>query len=176
MPAFWNAARRAWGTGSVKLRLKRMSSGQSISVRPRAPRSCMRRLQSARSAAPTSPFLGSHPRRALVPPGARVGAQEAKHMQMAMQPGADRMKVSVRSPSDGSRVTGDEVTLRVATSGFTNRCDLAGKPVQPGTGHYHVLLDKSLVDMYCGERATISLAGVQPGSHTLTVVPAQNDH
>ena len=71
---------------------------------------------------------------ALVLPGARVGAQEAKHMQMAMQPGADRMKVSVRSPSDDSRVTGDEVTLQVATSGFTNRCDLAGKPVQPGTG------------------------------------------
>jgi hypothetical protein len=113
---------------------------------------------------------------ALVLPGARAGAQEAKHMQMAMQPGADRMKVSVRSLSDGSRITGDEVTLRVATSGFTNRCDLAGKPVQPGTGHYHVLLDKSLVDMYCNERATISLAGVQPGSHTLTVVPAQNDH
>ena len=97
-------------------------------------------------------------------------------MQMEMQPGADRMKVSVRSPSDGSKVTGDKVTLHVATTGFTNRCDLAGKPVQQGTGHYHVLLDKSLVDMYCADKATVSLTGVKPGSHTLTVVPAQNDH
>jgi len=29
---------------------------------------------------------------ALALPGARIGAQEAKHMQMAMQPGADRVE------------------------------------------------------------------------------------
>jgi len=113
---------------------------------------------------------------ALVFPAAGAVAQEHEHMQMEMQPGADQMKVSVRSPSDGSKITGDNVTLQVATTGFTNRCDLAGKPVQRGTGHYHVLLDKSLVDMYCADKATLSLAGVTPGPHILTVVPAQNDH
>jgi hypothetical protein len=105
-----------------------------------------------------------------------AGAQQDAHMQMEMQPGADRMKVSVRSPADGARITGDNLTLEVATAGFKNRCDLAGKPDQAGTGHYHVLLDKSLVDMYCGTRATISMSGVKPGAHTLTLVPAQNDH
>lgn len=113
---------------------------------------------------------------ALACPAASALAQEHEHMQMEMQPGADQMKVSVRSPSAGSTITGDKVTLQVATTGFTSRCDLAGKPVQKGTGHYHVLLDKSLVDMYCGDQATVSLTGVKPGPHTLTVVPAQNDH
>lgn len=113
---------------------------------------------------------------ALAWPAAAAVAQEHEHMQMEMQLGAEHMKVSVRLPSDGSKITGDKVTLQVASTGFTSRCDLAGKPVQQGTGHYHVLLDKSLVDMYCGDKATVSLAGVKPGSHTLTVVPAQNDH
>jgi hypothetical protein len=97
-------------------------------------------------------------------------------MEMHMQPGADRMRVSVQSPPDGSRITGDKVTLQVAATGFQERCDLAGKPNRPGTGHYHILLDKSLVDMHCGSKATVSLEGVKPGAHTLTVVPAQNDH
>jgi hypothetical protein len=105
-----------------------------------------------------------------------AGAQQHEQMQMEMQPGADKMKVSIRSPAEGARITGDNVTLQVATTGFKNRCDLAGKPDQAGTGHYHVLLDKSLVDMYCGDRATVSMSGVKPGTHTLTVVPAQNDH
>lgn len=104
-----------------------------------------------------------------------AGAQEHE-MKMEMQPGADQMKVSVRSPADGAKITSDNVTLQVATTGFKNRCDLAGTPDQAGTGHYHVLLDKALVDMYCGDRAAVSIAGVKPGLHTLTVVPAQNDH
>lgn len=93
-----------------------------------------------------------------------------------MQPGADRMRVSVQSPTNGSKITGDKVSLQIASAGFQERCDLAGTPNQPGTGHYHILLDKSLVDMHCGDKATVSLKGVKPGPHTLTVVPAQNDH
>ncbi len=103
-------------------------------------------------------------------------AQQHEEMAMEMQPGADRMKVSVGSPADGSKITGDNITLQVATAGFQDRCDLAGTPNQEGTGHYHVLLDKSLVNMYCSDRATVSLEGVKPGRHTLTAVPAQNDH
>lgn len=113
---------------------------------------------------------------ALTLPAGSAVAQEHDQMQMEMQPGADQMKVSVRSPADGSKITGDKVTLQVTTTGFKSRCDMAGKPVQPGTGHYHVLLDKSLVDMYCGDKAVVSLTGMKPGAHTLTVVPAQNDH
>jgi hypothetical protein len=39
-----------------------------------------------------------------------------------------------------------------------------------------VLLDRSLVDMYCTPEATISLQNVEPGAHELEVVPAINDH
>jgi hypothetical protein len=113
---------------------------------------------------------------ALAAVPASVTAQQHEEMQMHMQPGADRMKASVQSPANGSRITSEELTLQVATAGFEDRCDLAGKPNRQGTGHYHVLLDKSLVDMYCGDRATISLEGLKPGPHTVTVVPAQNDH
>ena len=114
----------------------------------------------------------------LALPPASAAAQQPEHEEMAMmmQPGADRMHVAIRSPADGSKLTGNEVVVQVATSGFQDRCDLAGKPTQPETGHYHLLLDKSLVNMYCSDRATVSLEGVKPGRHTLTAVPAQNDH
>lgn len=95
---------------------------------------------------------------------------------MMMQPGAEKMNVSLLSPKDGSKITANTVPLRVATRGFRNSCALSGKPNQEGRGHYHVLLDKMLVDMYCTETAQIALQNVNPGRHTLTVVPAQNDH
>ena len=96
---------------------------------------------------------------------------------MAMPPGVENMKVAITSPADGVRVTANQVTLKVATSGYTDTCDLAGKPeINATSGHYHVLLDKSLVDMYCTPTATVSMQNVKPGRHTLTVVPALNDH
>jgi hypothetical protein len=96
---------------------------------------------------------------------------------MAMPPGAENMKVAITAPAAGTKVTANQVTLRVATSGYTDTCDLAGKPaVNATTGHYHVLLDKSLVNMFCTPTATVSMQNVKPGRHTLTVVPALNDH
>src|SRR5215470_17870350 len=44
------------------------------------------------------------------------------------------------------------------------------------TGHYHVLLDGALVNMFCTPAAVVSLQNVKPGMHTLTVVPALDDH
>jgi hypothetical protein len=96
---------------------------------------------------------------------------------MAMPPGVQNMKVAITAPADGTRVTANQVTLKVATSGYTDTCDLAGKPiVNATTGHYHVLLDKSLVNMFCTPAVTVSMQNVKPGKHTLTVVPALNDH
>ncbi len=109
----------------------------------------------------------------IVAPLAQAVGQE---MGMMMQPGAEKMKVSVLSPSTGSRITANSLQLRVKATGFHLSCATAGKPDQEGQGHYHVLLDKSLVNMYCEETATVSLQNVLSGSHTLTVVPAQNDH
>lgn len=89
---------------------------------------------------------------------------------------AKNMKVSITSPSNGTKITDNSLTLQVSASGYTPTCDLAGKANQSGTGHYHVLLDKSLINMYCTPTATISLQNVKPGMHTIAVLPTLNDH
>ena len=95
---------------------------------------------------------------------------------MPMPSYAKDYKVSITSPASDTKVTENSVTLQVATSGYTPTCALAGKADQAGAGHYHILLDKSLVNMYCEPTATISLQNVAPGMHTLTAVPTLNDH
>jgi hypothetical protein len=89
---------------------------------------------------------------------------------------AKDMKITITSPTNGTKVTANSVTVQVAVSGYTSTCDLAGKENQQGTGHYHILLDKALVNMFCTSAATIALQNVAPGMHTLTAVPALNDH
>ncbi len=110
------------------------------------------------------------------PPKQASAASAGSPTAMPMQPGAEKMKVSITSPANGTKVTGNDVALKVAAAGYDLTCDLAGKPTQQGKGHYHVEIDKSLVNMFCTPEATISLQNVKPGKHTLTVVPAQNDH
>src|SRR5260370_2603866 len=69
MPALAKLSSRCLGTGCVKVRLKRISSRQSIeSCSDRIPLPFIRRAQSITSAAPTSTFFGSQPRSAQVPP------------------------------------------------------------------------------------------------------------
>jgi hypothetical protein len=109
--------------------------------------------------------------------GGGAKATTTTQMAMAMPTGAKHMKVTITAPADNTTVTANQVTLKVATSGYTDTCDLAGKPiVNATTGHYHVLLDKALVNMYCTPTATVSMQNLKPGRHTLTVVPALNDH
>jgi hypothetical protein len=97
-------------------------------------------------------------------------------MMMHLPAYAQNMKVLITSPASGTKVTGNSVTLAVQASGYTPTCVLAGKADQAGTGHYHILLDKALVNMYCTPTATISMQNVAPGMHTLTAVPTLNDH
>src|SRR6516225_5922045 len=94
--------------------------------------------------------------------------------------GAKSMHVAIVSPTPGTRITGNSVTVRVRVTGYTDTCALAGKHVMAmeatTTGHYHVLLDGSLINMFCTPTAVVSLQNVKPGMHTLTVVPALDDH
>jgi len=94
--------------------------------------------------------------------------------------GAEHMHVAITSPASGTKVTGNSVTLQVQVTGYTDTCALAGKHVTgmeaTTTGHYHVLLDGSLINMYCTPAAVVSLQNVKPGMHTLTVVPALDGH
>jgi len=102
--------------------------------------------------------------------------QPTPTMMMHLPAYAQNMKVLITSPASGTKVTGNSVTLAVQASGYTPTCALAGKADQAGSGHYHILLDKALVNMYCQPVATISLQNVAPGMHTLTAVPTLNDH
>ncbi len=61
---------------------------------------------------------------------------------------------------------GRQPTLRLITR----------KPLTPGVGHYHTILDGMLIDMECQPTASISMQNVAPGSHTIIAVPALNDH
>jgi hypothetical protein len=94
---------------------------------------------------------------------------------------AKHMHVAITSPAAGTKVTANSVTVHVRVTGYKDTCALAGRPLMGGmeataTGHYHVLLDGSLINMFCTPTAVVSLQNVKPGMHTLTVVPALDDH
>ena len=89
---------------------------------------------------------------------------------------AAAMAVTVAGLAPGAIVTANAVTISVAAAGYTLSCPDAGKANADGIGHYHVALDHALVNMYCTPTATISMQNVAPGPHTLTVLPAKNDH
>src|SRR5215813_3999558 len=95
--------------------------------------------------------------------------------------GAKHMHVAITSPMTGMKVTGNSVTVHVRVTGYKDTCALAGRPLMGGmeataTGHYHVLLDGALINMFCTPTAAVSLQNVKPGMHTLTVVPSLDDH
>ena len=109
-------------------------------------------------------------------------ASPSMSMSSGMLPmGAKHMHVAVTSPMTGMTVTGNSVTLHVQATGYKDTCAMAGRQLMGGmeataTGHYHVLLDGSLINMFCTPTAVVSLQNVKPGMHTLTVVPALDNH
>jgi hypothetical protein len=77
-------------------------------------------------------------------------------------------------------VTDPIMAIDVRTSGFQLDARYAGTPVVPGIGHFHTIIDGHLIDMSPwvrnGTTDTISMVGLAPREHVLTVVPAGNDH
>jgi hypothetical protein len=88
----------------------------------------------------------------------------------ALPMGAKDMRLTITAPASGIKVTGDSVTVHVMVTGYTDTCALAGKHVMgmeaTTSGHYHVLLDGSLINMFCTPTAVVSLQNVKPGMHT----------
>ena len=97
-------------------------------------------------------------------------------MMMMMQPGASKMHATIAAPAPGFVLTSNTLALHVQTSGYRDSCAFAGTPDRAGVGHYHVLLDGSLINMFCTPTARVSMQNVDPGKHTIEVVPAQDDH
>ncbi|MGV8968388.1 MAG: hypothetical protein ACOH2F_19150 [Cellulomonas sp.] len=92
----------------------------------------------------------------------------------------DQISLRVLEPTSGQVVTDAIMAVYVRTAGFQLDARYAGTPVVPGIGHFHTIIDGHLIDMSPsvrnGNRDTISMVGLQPGAHILTVVPAGNDH
>ncbi len=87
----------------------------------------------------------------------------------------DQPTAKIVSPADGQTITDNSVAVVPQFQDWNFRCDLAGTKNVAGTGHYHLEIDGSLVNMFCGP-AVVSFQNLKPGSHTLTVVAAKNDH
>ena len=120
------------------------------------------------------------------PPGVG-GSPSVMPAESGMSPGMSEMPMSselaalhwtlaVSGVAAGSTISANSVTLNVTPAGYAFSCARAGKPNLPAIGHYHVELDHALVNMYCAPTATISLQNVDPGKHTLSVIPATNSH
>lgn len=116
------------------------------------------------------------PRTSLPPTsGAQATARTVAHAagMMSAHTGA---KITILAPRPGQVITGNVIHTRIRMTHFKIDCALAGTPPMKGVGHYHIHLDMALINMYCSPDATVSLANVKPGKHTLTFVPAENNH
>ncbi|HKZ91084.1 MAG TPA: plastocyanin/azurin family copper-binding protein [Candidatus Limnocylindrales bacterium] len=85
------------------------------------------------------------------------------------------MAVEVSGLSSGDVVTGNRIDFTVQPIGY-QLSNTAGTPPVEGKGHYHVILDGGLINMFTTPDASVSLQNVAPGPHDLMVVPATNDH
>ncbi len=103
-------------------------------------------------------------------------AQPSGAAEMAVPSWARSWKVSIVSPSDGARITANQVPLNLSFSGFQPNCAAGQTPPVQAIGHFHVMIDNSLIDMYCTSPVNVSMQNVKPGQHTLGVVPALSDH
>jgi hypothetical protein len=84
--------------------------------------------------------------------------------------------LSVLAPKPGTVATGASVPTDISLTHFRVDCRFAGTPNRKGIGHYHIELDHKLINMFCADRAPVSMQNVKPGTHTLTFIPAENDH
>jgi hypothetical protein len=91
--------------------------------------------------------------------------------------------INIVSPADGATVD-SQFTLQLASENFTASCDLEGKAEVAGFGHYHLVIDAEtapsplagLVAMPCDPEVPLDLSGWSAGTHTISLMVAQNDH
>lgn len=86
------------------------------------------------------------------------------------------MNMRVSGLTQGDVVSGEEMTLSVEPVGYEFSPEQVGSVPLDGSGHYHVHLDGALAGVYVTRDAIVTIGHLAPGPHTLTVVPAENDH
>jgi len=103
----------------------------------------------------------------------KVAQKPAPAPMPSAQTGA---QLAVDSPAAASVLTANSLPTAVSIRSFRVDCRYAGTQNRKGIGHYHIELDHKLVNMYCKRGASISMQNVKAGTHTLTFIPAENDH
>ena len=106
-------------------------------------------------------------------PAKHVKSKPSSGGMMSAMTGA---KISVLSPTPGTVVHGNTVAWRVRLSDFKISCPAAGTSNKMGEGHVHVMLDGSLINMFCSTSGTVSMQNIKPGMRTLTILAAENNH
>lgn len=101
-------------------------------------------------------------------------------LQVALSPvvQAQQSEPSIKffSPKEGEVITENAIPIVVEIKNWKIDCDLSGTPNKAGVGHWHLEVDKGLIDMICFPFHTLSLQNIKPGAHTLKALPAMNDH
>jgi hypothetical protein len=88
--------------------------------------------------------------------------------------------VTIVSPAAGETVSGKTIAVKVVPNNYSVECADVGKPMKPGKGHVHAMMDgmsmEKLTNFYCSTSFAISGQGLDPGEHTLAVTLASDDH
>jgi hypothetical protein len=82
-------------------------------------------------------------------------------------------KLSIESPTDGQKVPGSSVDLKVSLEG-ARIVQTTSTKLTPDQGHLHVALDGNIVSMTFGLDQEIP--GITPGQHVLRVEFVATDH
>lgn len=138
-----------------------------------------RRIYTARAVRGAATLIGA----ATIAAGA-MAATTAAHPAKTAHTAAGglatgEVSLKVLAPRAGEVVTGESLPIHVIARGYKLNAYLAGTKILSTIGHYHEILDGKLIDMTPLSNPThdtISMVGVAPGPHTLTLVPARNDH
>src|SRR3989442_14751448 len=77
---------------------------------------------------------------------------------------------------DGDVVRANVVSVFLQIRNWTLDCALSGTPNNAGTGHWHLVLDKGLVNMICDPVTTLVLQNVKPGKHVMAAVRGKNEY
>ena len=107
--------------------------------------------------------------------GVAYGTAVALGSPLSMTPNTGA-KLKVLAPKTGTTLTGNTLSTRVSITHFKVDCRYAGTANRKGIGHYHIELDKSLINMFCSPRGQVSMLNVKRGKHTVQFIPAENDH
>lgn len=89
---------------------------------------------------------------------------------------SDPWTLEVIKPTANEIITTPIMNVHANAHGFHLDLRYAGTPNLADIGHYDELIDGMLIDMSGRPADTISMVGITPGPHILTLVPARNNH